>query len=762
MFFCLLALHGLAQESRIFCGYVRSDLNAKTLANVRISVPTDSIETFSNSIGYFNLEVSSDTVTVFMERAGFHDLHHNFDRNNGDPFFIEMEPLENFEYNAFTPSSISNGLVYSPQSDQIIMDKTEARNLPFIFSEPDVVKALQIYPGVDFASDGYADMIVRGGGLGQNLMLLDGAPVYGLGHTIGFVSNFNTDMVDDITLYKAAFPARFGGRLASVTEVKSNAGNGKNATVHLAASPILANLNVGLPVDQRGSSLGFSIRRSYIDLLLNTNELDIVFRDFNTKLNLIISDKSSLTVSFFSLRDINKQSFTDSDSLGNPILATDFSLSMRNRTTSARFNQIHNKRLIGAYTVYYTHFNNSILLEEQDFVQASGGAAFSDLDVNFSAGEIGASADYEYRKDKKSLIRFGLQNKIHQYNSGSLIQTSYDSMRKITDQDKFGDTVLRNGLEMALYVEDEYRFSDKLKVNIGVRNVFYSFNGFNKFYFEPRLQGRYLLNKKSSVKFSYTRVNQFTHLYNTDGDATDYFLIWLPASEKLKPEGSHIISLGYASKPTSNVQFLSEAYYKTLSNQPIFYSADLFDQTDIQANSLVGRGNAMGWENSIRYVDEESVYYISGTWSKTTRNYDDLNRGESFYFDYDRRLVGKAGFIYSSGNFIFSVSGVLATGNPYTLPTSKYRDIDGGIVLAYDEINNYRAYAHKRLDLKAEWFFSDGVQSLELMIYNMFGNRNINSIYSQRDSNSQNQRYIAYSTSSFVFLPFVTYRLRIE
>ncbi|MBO6516775.1 MAG: TonB-dependent receptor [Bacteroidia bacterium] len=759
---CLFTLSGMAQQKRYFSGFITSGLNGKAIPNARVSVVKDSTSAYTNALGFFNLEVSSDTVSISIERAGYYKVDQSFHRNDGDPIRIEIEPLENTEYNAFEPASVTGAFIYNPQPGFIQVDPADARNLPFIFSEPDVVKSLQIHPGVEFASDGFSDMVVRGGGLGQNLLLLDGAPVYSLGHFAGFISNFNTDMVDNLTMYKGAFPARFGGRLASVTEVTSNVGNSKNTTVHIAASPILANLNIGLPIDKKGSSLGVSLRRSYIDLLLNTNTLDIVYRDFNTKLNLVLDDKNSLTFNFFSLADRNRASFTDEDSLGNPTIQTDFGIGMRNRTTSARYSHVHTKRLTASLTGYYTHFNNTILLEETNFQPASGGAPFSDLDVKFSAGEIGLNGDFEFRKDKKSLIRFGLQNKVHQYNSGSLIQTEYDADRNVTDQDKFGDTVLRNGFETALYIEDEYQFSDKLKVNFGLRNVLYSFDGFTRFYPEPRLQGRYLLNPNSSVKFSYTRVNQFTHLYNTDGDATDNFIIWLPATENLKPQGSHLVSLGYATKSADKLQFYSEAYFKSLSNQPIFYSADLFDQTDIEANSLVGTGQVFGWENSLRYVDERSVIYVSGTVSRATRQYDQLNRGDAFSFDYDRRFVGKAGFIMSSGNFIASVNGVLATGNPFTLPTSKYRAIDGSIVLAYDEINNYRADAHKRIDLKIEWFFSDGVQSLELMIYNLLGNRNISSIYSQRDDTSTNSRYIAYTSSSFVFLPFVTYRLRIE
>jgi hypothetical protein len=315
---------------------------------------------------------------------------------------------------------------------------------------------------------------------------------------------------------------------------------------------------------------------------------------------------------------------------------------------------------------------------------------------------------------------------------------------------------------MALYAENELKLSGKLKVNLGFRGILYSYNGFTNFYFEPRAMGRYLLNKNSSLKLSYTRVNQFAHLYNTDGGSTDFYVIWLPAGNQLKPQSSHMLSFGYSSKLSDEVQFVSEVYAKTMANQPIFYAADLFNRRDMEGNALVGDGRAFGWENSIKYTKNRFMAYASLTTAVSSRRYEELNRGEWFSYDYDRRFIGKGGLVYAEDDFILSATGVYATGNPYTLPTAKYRDIEGNIILAYDEINNYRSTPHTRVDVKGEWYFSDGVQSIELMIYNVLGARNVSSIYSQLDSNSMNQKYVAYTRSQFSFFPFITYRLRIE
>lgn len=760
---CLVGLQGMAQKSQYFSGYVRSEYSGEDLPNTLVSLVGDSIDILTNDHGFFNLAVNSDSITVRFERSGFETMTKTFVLSKlKETQVIQLFRIENFEYTYFNPASVTDAFVRDVQSDRIQLDRTELEHVPFLLSEPDVIKSLQIRPGVEFATDGFSDLVVRGGGLSQNLLMVDGVPVYGLGHLFGFLSNFRSPMAQNVTMYKGAFPARYGGRLSSITNLQSNAGSSKGAKVDFAVSPILANLDFGLPLSESGSSIGFGVRRSYLDVIFNLQDLDLFYRDFNTRLKLVLNDKATLNLSYFNIKDRYKIGFQSTDSLNNVTLEEDFALELYNRVGSSTLTYKHNKRLTANYKVFYTHFGNSLNLQEHDFTAPAGSAEYSEYDANFTAGEIGLHADYEYRQSKASLWRFGIQNNLHQYNSGSLVRTTYDSVFNQLFKESYGDTVLQNGWETALYFENEHTFSKRFKVNAGLRTILYSYKGFTGFYPEPRLQGRYLVNSKSSVRFSYTRVNQFTHLYNTGGDATDDFIIWLPASEELKPEGSNIITLGYASRPDPKVQFLSEAYFKTLSNQPLFYSADIFNASDVVANSLTGKGRVYGWENSIRYVEDNVIIYASGTLMRSTRTYEALNRGERFSFDYDRRLIGKIGFIYNGTNVVLSAHGVLASGNPFTLPTSKYRDIDGQIILAYDEINNYRALPHNRIDMKAEWYFTDGQQSLELSIYNLLSRENVGSIYSKRDTSTTTGKYTAYQQSSFTILPFVTYRLRIQ
>jgi hypothetical protein len=785
------ALFSQAQNPQIFAGFAVSDFSGRTLQHVRLSIPQDSIDVMTNEHGYFSIEVTSFSFTIFVEKQGYENLElyvrptsdgnsfivtqkkegrkgkintKTITPDSEDLYSIALSPIFNLEYTHYTPASLSDQIIYDVESDKIIMDRAELESIPFIFSEADVSKALQIHPGIDFANDGFSDMTVRGGGLGQNQVLLDGVPVYNIGHFNGYVSNFNSAMTEEVTMYKAAFPARYGGRLASVMDVKSSAGNSKEATVNLAVSPALGNINVGLPIDDKGSSLGIGFRRSYIDLLFSgLDGQELVFRDFNTKLHLKLNPKNSLTLSFFSLKDkiaINGVEYNDTNDL---LVELDYSISLvlKNQTTSANLFHIYNKRLTGSFTGYYTNYSNGISLHEKDYTAPIGSNAISDYSVRFSAGEVGANGDFEYRKDKKMLLRFGLQNRLHLNNSGSLIDKRYTIDSTLLSDDQYGDTTIQTGIETSFYVENEYKYSNKLSFNVGLRATLYSYHKLTNIYPEPRISGRYLLSNKASIKFSYARMHQFMHLYNTDGTATDNFIVYLPSNEKLLPEASNIFTVGYNTKPNSKMRFVSEAYVKTLANQPIFYAADLFDRADMVANSLVGTGTVIGIENSFKYVAENSMFWVSATFSKATRKYEELNRGEAFSFDYDRRLVGKMGFVINYENFVFSITAVGATGNPYTLPTSKYRDIEGGVVLAYDEINNYRATHHARVDTKFEWHFADEIQSLELSIYNLMGTRNVSSIFSRRDDTTTTYKYTAYTTPSYAFLPFITYRIKI-
>ena len=792
IFFWSLLLTGLsiqAQSEIHFSGYVMSQTSGRPLSNVAVHLPADTLDAVTNIDGFFNLIVTRDSFSATLQRAGYETIEMTVFVNNGSQgrkskiiisnpnkvnatkiiepdesglYVIRMLPIFNSEYTHYSPSSLTNQIITDVESDKIIMDRSELDATPFIFSEPDLAKSLQIHPGIDFASDGYSDMTVRGGGLGQNQVLLDGAPVYSIGHFQGYISNFNTSMAEEVVVYKAAFPARFGGRLSSVVDVQSSAGNAEDANVDLAVSPALANFKIGLPMDDNGSSLGVSFRRSYLDLLIFPGE-ELFFRDFNSKLHLNLNDKNKLTLQYYSLKDRFKFTGTEENDTSQVVeLDFSFDIVVKNQTTSAKWQHIFNKKLTSSFTSYYTNYSNGVTLNETDYTAPIGSNAISDYQVRFSAGEVGLNGDFELRQSKKMLLRFGLQNRLHLNNSGSLIDKRYDIDGNLLVDAQYGDTVLQKGVETSVYIENEYQYSSKLAFNVGLRTTLYTYRDFTQFYPEPRLSGRYLLNKTSSIKFSYARMHQFMHLYNTDGAASDNFVAYLPASGNLKPQASDILTVGYYTKPQKRFRFVTEAYYKRLTNQPIFYAADLFDRADMEANSLVGKGQVIGWENSIKYVTDNAMFWASATLSKATRNYDELNRGESFSFDYDRRIVGKLGWIVNLENFVFSVIGVGATGNPFTLPTSKYRDIDGGVVLAYDEINNYRSIYHARVDAKFEWHFEDEVQSLELSIYNLLGTRNVDSIYSERDSSNTNYKYTAYTRESFAFLPFLTYRIKIQ
>lgn len=758
---CLLTFAVKAQETKHIEGFVFSELSGRPLSEATVYIAEDTLQHTTDHFGYFNLIVSNHLAKIVVERDGYETNSITINADSVNTVNIYLEPLYNTEFTIFTPTSVSNQMVTDVYTGKHVIDRVELDNIPYIFSEPDLVKSLQIQPGVDFALAGYSNMTVRGGGLGQNQMLLDGAPIYSTGHWGGFISNFHPEMLEDVTLYKSAFPARFGGKLASVVDLESYRGNADEAEVKLAVSPAIANLNVGVPIGN-GNSISFGLRRSYIDALIQLGGQAFFYRDFMAGLHLNVGEKNSLDISFYNLKDKFRFSGSEiDDSTGLTSLDFAFDFELVNHTISTRFNHVLSSKRKAQYTFYFTNYGNILALDETDFTAPPGSNAISEFRARFSNGEVGANVDFEQRLTKKTLLRYGLQNRLHINNSGSLVERRFDINRNLLTDNQFGDTIRQTALEIAAYIEDEVQVDDRIKLNAGLRTTLYNYKDFTGFYVEPRLSARYQLTTNSSFKLAYSRMNQFFHMYNPDGSATDNLIVWLPATETLKPQGSNIFSAAYTTTNGKGLRFLSEAYYKTLSNQPIYYAADWFDRTDVDANALVGTGSVMGWENSIKYANENQLFYASATIARARRTYDELNRGESFPFDYDRTFTGKAGFVQNIENFIFSLNGVYATGNPFTLPTAKYRDIFGDIVLGYDQINNYRANRHARVDMRFEWFFSDEVQSLELMIYNLLGTRNTDTVLSRRDENTTTYKYTAYVQSGFSLLPFITYRLRI-
>lgn len=758
-----LSFHVHAQYSFAIDGYIKDQNTGDAISGARVSIDKGGVETFTNRYGYYSISVPANQIVLTVEYQGFLTVRNtlNIEKDQQINFSLKHNLVDNLTN--FESLVASQNVLTDPQSSKIDIPIGTLKQIPYLFSENDVVKGLQMFPGVAFGPDGTSDLFVRGGEAGQNLMLLDGTPVYSQGHFFGYISNFNTAVVNNIQIYKGAFPARYGGRISSVIDVTSNSGNSEEVRGSLTISPILANINISLPVDKKGSGLSFAGRRSYIDILLAPAlGTDIIrFGDFQTKLDLKLNPKNSLTLSYYNLNDNINFTFDETDS--NTSLSYEFGLKDINRTATVRWNSNQSKRLFSSVSASYSGFKHLENIKETNLKPLPGNPTRVLNDVIFSMSDLSLNGDLEYNYSNKNFLRFGMQNIVHMFLPGLLTQEKRDNINTLMSHEKFGDSTVRKSMEIALYIEDEVRFDELLKVNFGYRNVIYAHSNKVAVYPEPRISGRQKIDSISSFKFSAMRVNQFVHLYN-NGSLESEVVVYIPADDVLKPEVSNQLSIGYARQIKSKVEWQWDAYYKTLDNQILFYNIDYFDKDAFSRNALIGKGTSYGLENFIKYNYLDFSAWFSYDISVSKRIFDDLNRGESFFYDYDRRHTFKTSFVMSFDQWIFSSNIVFASGNPFTLPNAKYRDIDGRLVLSYDEINNYRSKTYFRTDIKLQYFWGlseDFNHSFELTIYNLTANPNISNIYSELDRDFPNQKYRAMKVSNFLFMPSVSYKLTI-
>lgn len=750
-----------AQKDFAIDGYVYDQSTGDPISGARVSVNKRNLEVFTNRYGYFTLSVPPQEIVFVVEYQGFYPDSTKMFLEEDLRKKIYLKPHLTDGRTNFEISTASQSVISDPQSSKIDVPIGTLKQIPYLFCENDVVKGLQMLPGVDFGVEGTSDLVIRGGEVGQNLMLLDGTPVYSQGHFFGYISNFNTGIINNIQVYKGAFPARFGGRVSSVIDITSNSGSKEDVTGSFTLSPILANLNVGMPLDNRGSSIAINGRRSYIDILLAPalGGDELRFGDFQSKLDLVLSDKDVVTFSFYSLKD--KLSFSlDSDDTATSV-TYDISLEENNKTATLRWNRSHNHRLFSSISGSYSGYKNAQTFVENNFNPLPGNPTRVKQDIRFFMGDFAVNGDFEFNKSNQHFVRFGMQNIVHSFLPGRLTEEKFDNQRNLMSSRTFGDSTNQYSLETAFYVEDDWRVNDKLKITAGLRAVLYAHKNSIGLYPEPRITGRQRIDSISSFKFSFMRVNQFVHLYN-NGSTEQELIVWIPATSFLKPENSNQFTLGYARKIKKNWEWLSDVYYKTLGNQLLFYTIDYFDEDVFTRNAMVGKGSAYGWENYLKLNYESFSTWLSYNLSVSNRTFDELNRGEAFFFDYDRRHTVKANMVMSMEQWLISANLIVGTGNPFTLPNAKYRDLDGRLILSYESINNFRSNTYFRTDVKIQYFWgsTNGLNnSIEFCIYNLTSSPNAASIYAELDRDFSNEKYKVMQSTNFKIVPFVSYKL---
>lgn len=775
LFFLLMTLQVAAQKKVTLSGYVRDDKSGEALINANVFVQELGLAVQTNTYGFYSLSVPQGSYTVIYNYAGYKNVIEQLQLIESRSYDPKMENIAiNEEVQVIAKKESDN--VQSTEMGTLSLSVATIKKLPVLFGEVDILKALQLMPGVQSAGEGNSGFYVRGGGPDQNLILLDDAVVYNPGHLFGFFSVFNSDAVKNITLIKGSMPAQYGGRLSSVVDVSMKEGNMKEYHVAGGIGLIASRLTVEGPIKKDKGSFILSGRRTYIDVLMKPfvkgsfSGSGYYFYDANLKANYILGKKDRLYLSGYFGRD----KFTFKSSTG------DFNANIPwgNSTATLRYNHLFNDRLF---------MNASAIYNEYQF---EFGGAQNEFAIRMSSGikDWNGKVDFDYYTGNNHHIKAGFNYIYHKFipnqvsgNSGNVDFTPDNSLIKYAH-------------EAGVYVSDDFKIGDKVQVTAGLRYSFFAQTGpYTQYQYdlndnktdstyygsdkvvkayggwEPRLNMRFQINEQSSIKASIVRSYQYIHLITNNGTTlpTD---LWVPSTLYVKPQNAWQYSAGYFRNFMDNKIVTSvEVYYKSMKNQIEYrqgYTPTNLTR-DQELDYVFGNGESYGAEFFINKTKGKFTGWIGYTLSWTYRKFPDLNNGERYFAKYDRRHNLSIVATYEhSKKWTFSAVFIYGSGNAITLPTNYYF-IEQQLVPEYSKLNAYRLYPYHRLDLaatytpkpdkkkglKGSWTFS---------IYNVYSRQNPYFLYvDSRGNTSQGLSLTVKQVSIFPILPSITYNFNL-
>ncbi|MEM8906572.1 MAG: TonB-dependent receptor plug domain-containing protein [Bacteroidota bacterium] len=793
--FCFFWVGGsigaLGQNKMTISGFVSDADSGEKLISANVYDLKSKKGNSSNAYGFYSLTLPQDTVYLSISYTGYDDqllvfyptsdttLHFALDAN------LELTEVE-------VVAKTSQAIERSSQMSTVDVPIAQIKQIPALFGEQDVLKALQLLPGVQSGGEGQSGLYVRGGSPDQNLILLDGVPVYNAAHLFGFFSVFNVDAIKDVKLTKGGFPARYGGRLSAVLEINMKEGHQSEwhgtGTIGLIASK----LTLEGPLKKDKTSVLLSARRTYIDVLAkplikqsfkdngSTGTAGYFFHDINAKINHQFSDQDRLYFSVYT----GKDRFYFEEAFQDPFGAyqTQTGLQWGNVTAALRWNHLWNQQLFSNATLTFSHytFDTEALEEDRDF----GTNEFSSFGVDYLSGinDWAAKIDFDYVPHPDHYIRFGASIIDHRFKPGVFDLTfSLDDRSPLLLDTLLGQEEI-NAQELAAYFENDLRLGNAFKMNIGIH--FSAFNVPGKFYysFQPRWSMRYLFDGGLACKASFATMRQYVQLLTNEGIGlpTD---LWLPTTEQVLPQDSWQAALGVAKTFRQRYEISVEAYYKKM-NHVLSYreGATLFELSDWQTRVTQGQGESYGIELFVQKKLGQLTGWLGYTLSWSNRQFAELNFGKTYPFKYDRRhdLSWVVAYRIKEGIQI-SATWVFGTGNAVTLANSQFEGIWPSIELPtnvsapwsetytadyYADRNNFRVRNYHRLDVGIEftkkkrrydrtWAFG---------AYNVYSNQNPFFIFTDTQSefdengNFKGREQVLKQASLFPIIPYAAYR----
>lgn len=745
----LCCISQLTAQNYTISGYVKDLKSGEDLVGATIAAPEQETGTYSNTYGFYSLTLpTKDSVLLIFSYIGYETVAKKVLLNKDIELTILLQQTALDVKSVVITDNKTRQNVEKATMGVIDIPIEQVEMMPFLAGEKDLLKVIQLLPGVQAGGEGSSGFYVRGGQADQNLILMDEAIVYNPFHLAGYLSVFNSDAIRNITLHKGSFPAQYGGRLSSILDIQMKEGNNQKWGGEAGIGVISSKATIEGPIVKDKASVIVSYRRFYWDLLVKPflnpgQDLAYNFQDLNVKLNYSISAKDRVFISGYYGGDKLSQGTT------TPLDTSKFFTNWGNSTFTARWNHLFSNKLFS---------NTSVIYSNYDFVIGQTMQGFS-IKMKSGIRDWNGKIDFDYFPNPKHKIKFGLNYLYHTFTPSSV-------KSKIQNID-FNNVQSKEVHESAAYINDEMTLSSRISLNMGLRIPFFVYKKINYWSVEPRATFKYQLNEDASLKTGYTFMNQYSHLVSSSAISLPFDL-WIPSTDTVKPQKAHQVAIGYFQNLFSDkFEGSVELYYKHMSNQIDYrQGANFYFNSNYQKELVFGKAWSYGAEFFLRKRVGRFTGWLSYTLAWTWRKFDDLNNGNPFPAKYDRRhnlsLVSMYKF---NDRWSFSSVFVFTTGNTITLPDGRvYLPLLGttGQGWADDFVakNGYRMKAYNRLDIglryKLNWKFVDS--ELHIDIYNVYNRRNPFYLYlsQEQDSRSGGTKFVAKQVSLLPMIPSLT------
>jgi len=748
-------------------GNIKDEANGEALIGVTITIKELKRGTVTNTYGFYSISVPKGNYTVEVSYVGYETISKKIALNKPVKLDLDLKTAANEikEVIVSTQRKDANVTLNRMSAQQVSI--STIRRMPALMGEVDLLKAVQLFPGVVSAGEGTSSFSVRGGGIDQNLIVLDEATIYNASHMMGFFSVFNNDAIKNMTLYKGDIPASYDGRLSSLLDIQMRDGNSKKFSGSGGIGLISSRLTLEGPIGSDKTSFIVSARRTYADLFMklssnediNTNQL--YFYDFNAKINHRIDDNNRIFLSGYLGQDLFKNK--------------DVGFSFGNAALTGRWNHLFSPKLFSNYSLNYSRYNYGL---------KSSMSNESNFDWKYNMRDVSLKADFSYFMTPENTLKFGYNAILHNLNPGTVKSTGGAT--------RFDDYLLPdiNAFEHALYISDEYQVSKRFAVKAGLRLTAFSSIGSGTVYnydnnyvaidstvyksgeviktfyrLSPRVGVTYLLDNHSSVKANYARTNQFLQMASNSTAGTPLDL-WFTAGKNIEPQICNQYAVGYFRNLQNNeLEASVEMFYKDMQNTVDFRDhAQLLLNRKLDGELRFGRSRSYGAEFQIQKNQGKLTGWISYTYSRAEHTIQGINNNETYLAPYDRPNTVYVVANYELSNRIsFGANFVYATGLPVTYPIARMEF--GDVILpVYSKRNEYRMPDYHRLDVSLTWKPKAKKQHAwsgewNFSVYNVYGHKNAWAINFVNDPDTAFKTK-AEMTYLFTFVPSITYNFK--